>query len=68
MKTKIIIEFIVNWLDEYASKAGMDGFVLGISGGIDSAVTSTLCAMTRKKLICLNLPYIITLKLIKVNS
>jgi NAD+ synthase len=49
MKTKIIIEFIVNWLDEYASKAGMDGFVLGISGGIDSAVTSTLCAMTRKK-------------------
>ncbi len=56
MKTKIIIEFIVNWLDEYASKAGMDGFVLGISGGIDSAVTSTLCAMTRKKIICLNLP------------
>lgn len=56
MKTKIIIEFIVNWLDEYASKVGMDGFVLGISGGIDSAVTSTLCAMTRKKIICLNLP------------
>ncbi len=56
MKTKKVIEYIVNWLDEYANKAGMDGFVLGISGGIDSAVTSTLCAMTGKKLICLNLP------------
>ena len=56
MKTKEVINYIVNWLDEYASKAGMEGFVLGISGGIDSAVTSTLCAMTGKKLICLNLP------------
>ncbi|MEN8928668.1 MAG: NAD(+) synthase [Flavobacteriales bacterium] len=56
MKTKKVIEHIVTWLDEYASKAGMEGFVLGISGGIDSAVTSALCAMTGKKLICLNLP------------
>lgn len=56
MKTKKVIEFIVNWLDEYASKSGMNGFVLGISGGVDSAVTSALCAMTDKKLICLNLP------------
>ena len=56
METKKVIKYIVNWLDEYATKAGIDGFVLGISGGIDSAVTSTLCAMTGKKLICLNLP------------
>lgn len=56
METKKVINHIVNWLDEYATKAGMEGFVLGISGGIDSAVTSTLCAMTGKKLICLNLP------------
>lgn len=56
MKTKKVIEFIVKWLDDYATSAGIDGFVLGISGGIDSAVTSTLCAMTKKKLICLNLP------------
>lgn len=56
MQTKKVIEYIVNWLEEYANKAGMDGFVLGISGGIDSAVTSALCAKTTKKLICLNLP------------
>lgn len=46
----------MNWLEEYSTKAGMNGFVIGISGGIDSAVTSALCAMTGKKLICLNLP------------
>lgn len=56
MKTKKVIEHIVSWLEDYATKSGMEGFVLGISGGIDSAVTSTLCAMTSKKLICLNLP------------
>ncbi len=34
----------------------MDGFVVGISGGIDSAVTSELCAMTGLKVIAINLP------------
>ena len=34
----------------------MNGFVVGISGGIDSAVTSTLCAKTGKKTISLNMP------------
>ncbi len=34
----------------------MDGFVVGISGGIDSALTSTLCAKTGKKVTVLNLP------------
>jgi NAD+ synthase len=56
MQTDKVINHIVKWLDDYATKAGIEGFVLGISGGIDSAVTSTLCAMTGKKLICLNLP------------
>lgn len=56
MKTNKVIEYIVDWLEEYSTKAGMNGFVIGISGGIDSAVTSALCAMTGKKLICLNLP------------
>ena len=56
MQTKKVIKHIVNWLKEYADNANIDGFVLGISGGIDSAVTSTLCAMTGKKVICLNLP------------
>ena len=53
---KQIINHIVNWLKAYCEKSGTNGFVIGISGGIDSAVTSTLCAMTGKKLIVLNLP------------
>ena len=32
-----------------SENAGLNGFVIGISGGIDSAVTSTLCAKTKKK-------------------
>jgi NAD+ synthase len=56
MQTKKVINHIVSWLEEYSTKSSMEGFVLGISGGIDSAVTSALCAQTSKKLICLNLP------------
>ena len=44
MKTEKVSEFIVNWLKSYALKNKMSGFVVGISGGIDSAVTSSLCA------------------------
>ena len=40
------IEHIVSWLKNYEDGAGVQGFVVGVSGGIDSAVTSTLCAMT----------------------
>ena len=36
---------IINWLTDY-SKIGNFKFVVGVSGGIDSAVVSTLCAMT----------------------
>ncbi len=39
-------ESISYWLFDYAKKAGMNGYVIGVSGGIDSAVCSTLCAMT----------------------
>ena len=56
MKKKEIIAHISNWLKEYCEKSKTNGFVIGISGGIDSAVTSTLCALTGKKVIVLNLP------------
>ncbi len=56
MKRKKIIDHIVNWLKKYSDQSKTDGFVIGISGGIDSALTSTLCAMTGKKVICLNMP------------
>ena len=41
-----IANHIENWLSDYAKNAGVDGFVVGVSGGIDSAVTATLCART----------------------
>lgn len=47
---------IVNWLKEYAENAKVNGFVVGISGGVDSAVTSTLCALTGFKVICVEMP------------
>jgi NAD+ synthase len=56
MKPGPIIDHIVNWLSDYCDKAGMNGFVVGVSGGIDSAVTSSLCAKTGKKVILLNMP------------
>ncbi len=56
MKAKQITDHIVNWLKEYSNISKTEGFVIGISGGIDSAVTSTLCALTGKRVIVLNLP------------
>ena len=56
MNTQKVITYIVNWLSDYAKKAGAQGFVIGVSGGIDSAVTSTLCAKTGLKVLCLEMP------------
>ncbi|CAM3296137.1 NAD(+) synthase [Zobellia roscoffensis] len=56
MQTEKVVDYIVNWLKEYAVNAKMKGFVIGISGGIDSAVTSTLCAKTGLELMCLEMP------------
>lgn len=56
MKTEKVVEYIVNWLKDYALNARVNGFVIGISGGIDSAVTSTLCAKTGLDLMCLEMP------------
>ncbi|MEO4004377.1 NAD(+) synthase [Flavobacterium sp. CAU 1735] len=47
---------IVNWLKDYATQARVKGFVVGISGGIDSAVTSTLCAQTGLPTLCVEMP------------
>lgn len=56
MKTEKVINHIVNWLKDYATQAGVKGFVVGVSGGIDSAVTSTLCAKTGLEVLCLEMP------------
>jgi NAD+ synthase len=47
---------IVAWLKNYAINAKVNGFVVGISGGVDSAVTSTLCAQTGLKVLCVEMP------------
>ena len=56
MQTEKIIDHIVNWLSEYLKNSHQKGFVIGISGGIDSAVTSTLCAKTGFPVLCLEMP------------
>ena len=47
---------ITNWLKSYAENAGVKGFVVGVSGGIDSALTSTLCARTGLEVLTLEMP------------
>lgn len=40
------IENLVCWLYDTANQANVDGFVVGVSGGVDSAVVATLCSKT----------------------
>src|SRR5690625_3791860 len=56
MQKKKVAEHIINWLEHYISDNKLKGFTLGISGGIDSALTSELCARTGLPLLCLEMP------------
>jgi NAD+ synthase len=56
METGKVIDYIVDWLRSYCDQAGLSGFSVGVSGGIDSAVTSTLCARTGKTVYALLMP------------
>ena len=56
INVKEVNNYIVNWLLDYANKANVKGFVIGISGGIDSALTSTLCAQTQLETLCIEMP------------
>lgn len=55
MQVEKVTRHIVDWLKDYALKTKVNGFIIGISGGIDSSVTSTLCAKTGLKVICLEM-------------
>jgi NAD+ synthase len=55
-RIKEITAHITKWLTAYCEEARTEGFIIGISGGIDSAVTSTLCALTGKKVIVVTMP------------
>ncbi len=56
MKTEQVIEHISQWLKEYCERNRQLGFVVGVSGGIDSAVTSALCARTGLPTLCVEMP------------
>ena len=47
---------ITKWIKDYAKKAKVNTLVIGISGGIDSSVVSTLCAKTGIKTIVVQMP------------
>ena len=55
---KKTISEIQKWINEYVISAKVNGVVVGISGGIDSAVTTSLCvnALGKKNVIGLGLP------------
>ena len=53
-RTKIIVDWINNYCDNTSFKP--KSLVVGISGGIDSSVVSTLCALTKRKTIVLSMP------------
>lgn len=49
-------DHIVAWIKERAEKANVKRLVVGVSGGIDSAVTSTLSALTGLPVTVINMP------------
>ena len=53
---KKLSEQISAWIMDYARKNDISTLVVGVSGGIDSAVTSALCANTGLRTIALNMP------------
>jgi len=56
VNTPKVIEHITSWLKDYCVSAKQRGFVVGVSGGIDSAVTSALCARTGLPVLCVEMP------------
>ena len=58
MQTLKRIDYIKKWILDYCRSMPQepDALVVGISGGIDSSVTSTICALTGKKTIVLSMP------------
>ena len=58
MKSEDRVEFIIEWIKNYCKliKFQPVSLVVGVSGGIDSAVTSTLCAKTGLKTIAVSMP------------
>jgi NAD+ synthase len=47
---------IIDWMTLYARTAHKVGFVVGVSGGVDSGLVSTLCAMTKMPVWAVSMP------------
>lgn len=56
MDCKNVSDQIVNWLNYQLEASNQKGFVVGVSGGIDSALVSTLCALTGKPTLAISIP------------
>ncbi len=56
MEEQAVIRHISQWMKTYAQEAGCKGFVVGVSGGIDSALTSCLAALTGMQTLLLEMP------------
>lgn len=56
MQTEKVVDYIVQWLRDYLKSSHAKGFTIGISGGIDSAVVSTLCARTGEPVLAIEMP------------
>ena len=58
MQTAERINYIKKWILDYCKSMPKEAttLVVGVSGGIDSSVVSTICALTEKKTIVLSMP------------
>ena len=54
--TTTLQDRITDWIQDYANRAKMKSLVVGISGGIDSAVVSALCARTGLHTVAVTMP------------
>ena len=55
-KMQEVASEIVGWIKRYADEHSIETLVVGISGGVDSSLTSTLCAMTGLKTVAVRMP------------
>lgn len=56
MDCEKVSNHIIKWLTDYATRNRMHGFVVGVSGGVDSALVSTLCAKTGLPTLVVEMP------------
>lgn len=56
MQHQKIVDHITFWLTDYLVKSNLEGFVVGVSGGVDSALTAALSALTGHQTILVNMP------------